>query len=557
MPIVFLDNYPKHNIEESITKQDGTPLQGEIWIYRQFLQFNEHNFLPSETWYLKHNYNLSTHPSSKGKVEGQIDFIVLSKFGLLVIEVKGGGLKVDENDCYYSYNKYGQYITQNPFIQAKEYVHSLKNLNEKSNVFVFRAVIFPHESGFELKGNQLIGYQDIFFSKRDYAELDSDFAINKVFFEFVSNLGKKTRKHNITELNPSWSNQKINSNLFVYYPELSSKDIRRLKSELFPIQSSFGYNPDRINSEIILNENYEILKGLRRNIKVMVQGGPGTGKTTLSQKFLAECLLKQQKGIYFCANKLIRSKLEHIIINEYELDPNYIEFFIYSEFFNIDVVYNDVDFAIFDEAQEYFDKGLFDFIELLDKDFDNPKILVLYDPDQSIISNYKELAWYTDFFIDAGYVHYYFDETFRCIQFKEISDICSLILKDQYNKLISDFTNYILVCKDLIEKLRLLKNIIDESRFDPKEKIILINSFIMEAFQVIASDYFRNNFEELTENNINVSSQKIRYTSPLKYRGLENKCVYLITDEINERNKAQNFVGATRAIEYLNIVLWK
>lgn len=557
MPIIFLDNYPKNNLESTITKKDGTPLEGEIWIYRQFLQFHDYNFLPSETWFLKHNYNLSTHPSSKGKIEGQIDFIVLSKFGLLVIEVKGGGLRVDENDSYYSYNKSGEYKTQNPFIQAKEYVHSLKNLNEKSNVFVYRAVILPHESGFELKGNQLIGYNDVFFSKRDYYHLNSDYAINKLFFEFISNLGIKTRRHNIIELNPSWSNEKVSANLFEYYPELSSKNIRRLKSELFPVQSSFGYNPERINSEIILNENYEILKGLRRNNNIMIQGGPGTGKTILAQKFLAENLLKQQKGIFFCANKLIRTKLEYIIINEYGLDPNYVKFHIYSEAFKSEALNKEIDFLIFDEAQEYFDKGLYDFIEQVKKSLENPKILILYDPEQSIISNYKELAWYTDFFIGAGFSHYYFDEIYRCIQFKEISEISTLILKDQYSKLVSDFSRYHSKCESTIEKLKILKNIIDETRFHPKEKIILINSNLAEGFKEIALDYFRSDFEELTENNINIPTKKVRYTTPIKYRGLDNKCVYLVTREINEINRAQNYIGSTRAMELLNIIIWK
>ena len=138
MPIHFIDNYPKYNLEKIIVKQDNQPLHGEIWVYEQFLAFNENKLIENETWYLKHNYNLSTHPASKGKVEGQVDFLLLSKLGLLVIEVKGGGLRVSENDCYYSYDKSGEYETQNPFTQAKEYVHTLKNFID-SNVFVYRA----------------------------------------------------------------------------------------------------------------------------------------------------------------------------------------------------------------------------------------------------------------------------------------------------------------------------------------------------------------------------------------------------------------------------------
>lgn len=79
MPVHFIDNYPKSQLESVIINQDGKTLFGELWVYEQFLSFNENKFLEDETWYLKHNYNLSTHPSSKRKVEGQVDFIVLSK----------------------------------------------------------------------------------------------------------------------------------------------------------------------------------------------------------------------------------------------------------------------------------------------------------------------------------------------------------------------------------------------------------------------------------------------------------------------------------------------
>jgi Cdc6-like AAA superfamily ATPase len=187
---------------------------------------------------------------------------------------------------------------------------------------------------------------------------------------------------------------------------LNAKDIKRLKAELFPVQSTYGYNPDKINAELLCKENYEILKGLRRNKNVIVQGGPGTGKTALAIKYLAENLLKQQKGVVFCANLLIKSKLEYIILHDYELDPNYISFRIYSSVVTADTISNDVDFLIFDEAQEYFEKGLYDFIEKVNAKLEKPNLLVLYDPDQAIVSSLNELEWYTDFFIEMGYSHF-------------------------------------------------------------------------------------------------------------------------------------------------------
>lgn len=552
MPIRLLNNYPENNLEKNITKKDGSPLYGELWLYKQFLNFNEYHKLPqNETWYLKHDYNLSTHPASKGKVEGQIDFILLSKYGILIIEIKGGGLRVDENDQYFSYNKSGEYKTQNPFNQAKEYTHTLKELIDES-VFIYRAVVLPSEAGFQLKGPQLEGYKNLFFSKKDFSNYndgEDDEAINKIFFDFLIDLAKSSRSRILKQLNPSWTAEKINQKRFEKYPELSSKKLKSLKSQLFPVQSSYGYNPDRINSEIILKENYEILKGLRRNRKVIIQGAPGTGKTVLAKKFLAENILKQQKGIYYCANKLIKSKIENTITRDYGIDNSLITFKVYSENDVNEDFLNEMEFVIFDEAQEYFNKGLFELIEKFENELESPKFLVLYDPKQTIIYNFNDIAFYTDFYIENGFTHYLFDETYRCGQNENIISLSNDLLNSK------DIQPDVFVT-ETVSKLKVIKEIIAETNFVKSEQIILINSSLIEGFKEIAKDYFNDSLEEMVESNINILSSKVRFTTPIKYRGLENKSVYLITDNLKEKAKVQNYVAVTRAMDQVKIILW-
>ena len=555
MPIVFIDNYAIQNLEKIIVNQDGKTLYGELWVYQHFLAINENMYLQDEVWYLKHNYNLSTHPASKKKVEGQIDFILLSKYGILIIEVKGGGLRVDENDCYFSSGEGKEYETQNPFIQAKEYVYTLKNYID-SSIFVYRAIVLPHEAGFILKGPQLEGYKDIFFSKADIAGLDTRGIQNK-FFAFILTLSKKARVRALKKSFALLNSEEILKKAQELYPLINTKEIKRLKSELFPIQSTYGYNPDKINSELIFKENYDVLNGLRRNKNIIVQGGPGTGKTSLAIKYLAENLIKQQKGIYFSANILIRSRLEHIILNDYQLDPNNISFRVFSTQVTDNSIANDIDFIIFDEAQEYFDKGLYDLIAKVNKKLDKPKLLVLYDNDQSVVSNSNELEWYTDFFIEMGYSHYYFDEKFRSIQNKTIAEVSNCILFNEQAKIKTKYSNFLINVYDLKSKLENIKAIISETKFTSSEKIILVQSQLMEEFSSIINDFFKSDIEEMTEVNINNPSNKIRYTSPIKYRGLENDFVCLITRELNDSTKVQNYVGATRAMIDLNIILWK
>ena len=85
----------------------------------------------------------------------------------------------------------------------------------------------------------------------------------------------------------------------------------------------------------------------------------------------------------------------------------------------------------------------------------------------------------------------------------------------------------------------------------------MVNDSVLDDFYTKIKIIFKKQFEELTELNINNPSSKIRYTTPLKYRGLENKAVYLITDDFSEKNKVRNYVAVTRAMEQVKIILWK
>lgn len=558
MPIHFIDNYPKNNLESIIRKPNGSPLFGEIWFYQELIKFNENNFLKDETWYVKHSFNLSTHPSSPRKVEGQIDYLILSQYGILVVEVKGGGIEVDENDVYFSYDgneKTNRYESQNPFTQAKEYVHSLKSLID-SSPFIYRAVVFPHESGFELKGPQLEGYKFLFFSRKNLNSKDSSFAKNKAFFDFLVTLAKDARRNLVTQLKPQIDKGDIDARAWSKFPTLSKKEVNRLKSELFPIQSTYGFDPDRVKNEIILEENFEILNGLRKNRRVMVQGAPGTGKTVLATKFLAQNLLKQHKGVFFCANKLLRSKMEYLIHDEYKLDSNLISFRIYHAEINVESLDEDVDFIIIDEAQEFFDKRLFEFIENLESKLHAPKFLILYDPEQAIIQDFKDIDWYADFFVQSSFVHYLFDTVWRCCQNKAISDIADEIKNGQYKRLIAGHSSLIATVETTIQKLEILKDIIDTLNNDQAKYIFLLHSDLLDSFKEIVRDYFKNDFEELTETNVNVRSQKLRFTTPIKFRGLESENVVLITPELSEKTKIQNYVGVTRAMYKLKLIVW-
>lgn len=554
MPIHFIDNYGT-NLESIITKEDGSPLYGELWFYQELRKFNENNLLKDETWYVKHSYNLSEHPSGDGKVEGEIDFLILSRYGILLVEIKGGGIEVDINDIYYSLEGPQRFETQNPFVQVKDYAHSLKRLI-RAQPFIYRAVIFPHESGFELKGPQLSGYKYLFFSKKDLLSKETPYAKNKMLFEFLVSLAREARRKIVVELNPLLDSRRIDERVWTNFPELNKTEINRLRTELFPTQTTYGFNPDRIKNEILQAENYEILQGLKRNRKVLVQGAPGTGKTVLATKYLAESLLRNQKGVFICANKLLRSRIEHLAHVEYGLDQNSITFKIFFTGMTNADIGEDVEFFIIDEAQEFFDKGLNEFIESMDKIYASPRWLILYDPDQAIMQDFKDIDWYASFFISNAWTHYHFDTVWRCCQNKQIIEITEKLKNSRYKAILSDHKSYLLPANDPIERLKVVKGILDTVNFEFPKFVFLVHSDLLEDFHEFVQTYFSKELEELTDGNINVVNQKVRYTTPIKYKGLECDSVLLVTPGLNDKTRIQNYVGITRAINDLKILTW-
>jgi len=557
MPIQFIDNYPKNALDTKICKTDGTPLHGEIWVYQELLKFAENGFLEHQNWIVKHGYNLSSHPSSMGKTEGEIDFLILSSMGILLLEVKGGAIEVDSQGVYYSSTKGGdRYEAQNPFVQSREYLHSLKKLLN-SNPFIYRAVIFPHERRFRLEGPQLSGYQYLFFSFNEIEKMDTEYGRNQLFFSFINTLAKEARKRVILKENPGLATHQLEGNIWKRFPTLNSTEINRLRSELFPIQRTYGFDPDRIRDELLLDENFEILKGLRKNRSVMVEGGPGTGKTVLATKFLAEHLIKQHKGIYFCANKLLRSKMEYMLLTEYRLDPNLISFKIFHSYLKDSNLPEDIDFIIIDEAQEFFEKGLCEFIEGLNARMSKPRLLILYDTEQSILNDHSELGWYADYLIEQGFCHFFFDRTWRCAQATRISEYAFLLARGQYKKLEKSFYGSIYSLDDEVAKLSAINRIWKENQDRLDSCIVLVDSSLINEFRSIAQDYLGAKAEELTERNVNIKNNKLRYTTPLKYRGLEQQHVFIVTPAIDSTTRVQNYVAATRAIYELKTYLWK
>lgn len=86
-----------------------------------------------------------------------------------------------------------------------------------------------------------------------------------------------------------------------------------------------------------------------------------------------------------------------------------------------------------------------------------------------------------------------------------------------------------------------------------KDCILLIESSLLTDENL--SELFINDCEALTEINITDSSNVLRYTSPLKFKGLEKENVALIVKNPTALNLNEIYVGITRAKRNLKIYI--
>ena len=85
--------------------------------------------------YIFHSLNL---PSHAYKSMAEIDFLIVHETGMIVLEIKGGGVSCNENGIWTTVDRYGEQhsLSSSPWEQSKSAMFALKNiLMESSRIY--------------------------------------------------------------------------------------------------------------------------------------------------------------------------------------------------------------------------------------------------------------------------------------------------------------------------------------------------------------------------------------------------------------------------------------
>ena len=256
-----------------------TESQAEI---RSFELFKT-NF--DNSWTIFHSYRLRGENVEGKLIDSEIDFLLFNpKYGIIVLEVKGGVISYDgSGNCYQNNKK-----INDPEFQSRLNKYNLmkilrNRLNGDPQIKFAHAVYFPDSYIDSLCLPP--AYDSIAFSGKDSPYLEKCFInlLEKIKIKRQTSLSDSISKLILEKLNPNF--------------QIGNTILDRLEQNkrLFPVLTEI---------------QTQLLDFINNYKKVLIQGCAGSGKTILAIKKARELALENKKVLLLCYNSLLGERLQ-------------------------------------------------------------------------------------------------------------------------------------------------------------------------------------------------------------------------------------------------------
>ena len=582
MPIINHTRYTDNSdLEAIITQADGSPLYGEIEMFKRiFADCNNSEY----TWHFWHNLRLPV--SIKNQTEIQIDFLLVCEAGVIIVEVKGGKVGIEQGFFYYEVSRERKFMDRSPFDQASDYMYALINnkIISSSQLFLSTVCAFPHTymEHTSANPNADLGYK--LWAKKQQDSSDCSFA------DFVIDIlnSDKDKK--------GWRR-----------PMLSSKEVEiAIQSLLFTFRDRSSNVYSERGMEAILErlniDNLSAFQSLQKNDRLFIEGGPGTGKTTIAKAYIEK--FHTLRGLYLCWNKLLEAKINKEIIGCGLTNCRVEQFasFVFSLQSKVDngivitleelsegrsleklsSLFNSIreqtdfvpyDYIIIDEAQDVLDKGAVQLLNSLTAvthdGISSGRYLVFFDTEQGYNHQNRQIDEIADAVAQNG-ARFVLDVNKRVPTNKEIVSFAKSLLEGESAIELFDRINaenydsvktlYFNGAKSLIKHLNAVKAEIREGSRNWNDYVVLADSSTKHEL-VSESEMFYDRIatidgiKELNVRNICSDTGELPFTSILSYKGLESKHVILVINGRQEVDQLELYIGMTRAIIDLQILI--
>lgn len=327
-------------------------------------------------------------PEHERKSYSEADFIVVTRNGILCLEIKGGRVSC-ENGVWAFENRHGKidYKNEGPFDQAAGALFALKKVLTNKLPWISKA---SFATG--------VVFTDITFNNKGVSvipEIQYDYSSTLRFDDYME------KCHNY------WDSRRHTR--CSYLTEYEIEQIKAVIRDDMHFVPSLNCVANSIEENLIrlTQEQVSVLDALEDNNKILINGPAGSGKTLLALEYARRCASLNKRVLFLTYNKLLSQYLSdinhnenikikhfHGLITEYVVidsskinDSNYFSDILPKKFLQV-LSSNRIapyDVLIIDEGQDLFNLDYFAiFDKLLRKGLYNGQWMFFYDTNQNL-----------------------------------------------------------------------------------------------------------------------------------------------------------------------------